>query len=444
MKIAYFSPFSPLKSGISDFSEELVMQLKDVDQIFIDIFTEKPKEISPKLAKSFEVFNIDDIHNDFLRCQYDYLLFQVGNSSKYHKKIVDVFMQYGGILELHDVYLFNYWLESTINLKNPNGLLKIMEECHGSEGKRVAKKIIENKYDIIPNDLLLKFPLNKTLIDRALAVIVHSDYARQMVKTIKPDANVKKIMHHTADLIEDYTSYKKKCREELNIPEDKFIIASFGFASVNKRILSILEALKRYNDNNDKKIYYYIVGEIQESIIINKIKKLKLNDYVVTVGYKELDEFKKYMGACDIVLNLRYPTQGESSGSLHRSLGMGKPIIATNIGAFMEYPDDVVLKVSYKEDEVDDIYRAISKLVSNKNLLKQYEENAYNYAYSKCNLKTNAENYMYLFFSLFCNYNDGYNYVEEADVITDRLFELGLAEDKAFLEQFYKKINLGI
>ena len=51
------------------------------------------------------------------------------------------------------------------------------------------------------------------------------------------------------------------------------------------------------------------------------------------------------MAACDIVLNLRYPTVGESSGSLLRALGLGKAVLVSEVGSFAEFSGDVCLKV---------------------------------------------------------------------------------------------------
>ena len=50
-------------------------------------------------------------------------------------------------------------------------------------------------------------------------------------------------------------------------------------------------------------------------------KQYDLEKEILVTGYTTIDQFKLYMGACDICFNLRYPTQGESSASLHRMLG---------------------------------------------------------------------------------------------------------------------------
>ena len=60
------------------------------------------------------------------------------------------------------------------------------------------------------------------------------------------------------------------------------------------------------------------------------------------------------MAACDVLVNLRYPTMGETSGSVIRALSLGKPLVVSDVGWFRELPDDVVLKVPVDEYEVDD------------------------------------------------------------------------------------------
>ena len=48
------------------------------------------------------------------------------------------------------------------------------------------------------------------------------------------------------------------------------------------------------------------------------------------------------MAACDVLVNLRYPTMGETSGSVIRALGLAKPLLVSDVGWFSELPDDAV------------------------------------------------------------------------------------------------------
>lgn len=53
MVIAYFSPFSPDRSGISDFSEELVLELSNFCQV--DLYSNKSIE-NKEIQEKFNVY----------------------------------------------------------------------------------------------------------------------------------------------------------------------------------------------------------------------------------------------------------------------------------------------------------------------------------------------------------------------------------------------------
>ena len=69
------------------------------------------------------------------------------------------------------------------------------------------------------------------------------------------------------------------------------------------------------------------------------------------------------MAACDVLVNLRYPTMGETSGSVIRALSLGKPLVVSDVGWFSELPDDAVLKVPVDDTEVDVLAAALGVAV---------------------------------------------------------------------------------
>jgi glycosyltransferase involved in cell wall biosynthesis len=100
------------------------------------------------------------------------------------------------------------------------------------------------------------------------------------------------------------------------------------------------------------------------------------------------------MDACDIVLNLRYPTVGETSGSLQRALGLGKAVIVSNIGSFAELPDDVCLKVGVGPEEEDLIFEFLSLLTSRPDLARAMGNRAKSWIERECNWGSVAERYI--------------------------------------------------
>lgn len=431
MKIAYCSPFNPIKSGISDFSEELVLELRDYANI--DLFY----NIAPnnkEIQHNFEFFNIKELYKDNVRKKYDIIVYHMGNNVEYHKSIYEAFMKFSGILELHDFSLHNFLAGDTYVHNDIEAYVNCVRYCHGENGVQIVQRFLDGIARAPWETHALELTVNKHLIDNAQGVIVHSDMAKQMVRGIRPNVPVVNIPLHTPDINENYVLEKKSAKQSLNHDEKTLIFGSFGYATRAKRILEILEALAMYKEKVSNNFHYYIVGKVEDIDVEGKIKAHSLENNVTVTGFTELEDFKTYMSACDICLNLRYPTHGESSASLHRMLGMGKPVIVSNIGSFEEYPDDIVLKVRCDMNEINDIYNSICELTRKRTILRERGEKAYNYAKENCDLKINAKRYISFFEQLICN---NFEY-DEIDSLLDKLFYLGL-EDNDYLEHLSRQ-----
>jgi glycosyltransferase involved in cell wall biosynthesis len=421
MKIAYFSPFNPQQSGISDFSEELILRLADF--MDIDIFYDV-KPSSPVLQR-FKMLKNKEIYNDETRAQYDFKIYHIGNNLNHHENIVRTFNDFPDILEFHDISIHNMAAGLTFAKGKNDDYLQFVSYSHGEYGLKIADDFLHNNGPTPWEKYAMELPCNKHLLDKARAVIVHSDLAKQMVKGIHARLPVKTIAHHTHDIVDDYDAYKKRCRKKLGIADKTLLFASFGFATPTKLIDSIIQSLARYKEKNAD-FMYYIVGEVYGLDLGALLTQCDLKDNVVATGFVSLDEFKTYMGACDIAFNLRYPTCGETSGSLHRLLGFGKPALVSDIGAFSEYPDNVVFKVAHDDGEIENIYKIICTLTENKELCHVYSKNAFDYAARYCSLEKNGWNYFN-----FLNSLKEHTYREEnpLDALLDGVDDIDLFND---------------
>lgn len=420
MKVAYFSPLNPQKSGISDFSEELLPYLKK--KFDVDIFVDGIKPTNNLLKQEFVIREMKEYNKESIRSQYDIAVFHIGNNYELHNHMVELFLKFGGILELHDISLHHYLAEKTVVRNNKQKYIDIMTYCHGQKGRKVAEQFWNGEIPAPWENLSMTFTVCKYLVDKATAVIVHSDFAKQTVKGMKKDAMVINIPLHTPDIEENYLENKVKCREMLGIDQNTVVMGAFGYVTSEKRILQIIEALKHCNQNNKKNFKFYIVGKVVGVDLDKKIKESKLDKKVIITGFTTLDEFKRYMGACDFCFNLRYPTQGESSASIHRMFGLGKPVIVTDIGTFEEYPEDVVIKVSYGKNEVRDIVNGLKKLISNSDLRDKMSKNSLEYAKKECSIEQNAQ----LYYDFFVNISNNTFENQYEDILVDKICELEL------------------
>src|SRR5258708_2660309 len=129
-----------------------------------------------------------------------------------------------------------------------------------------------------------------------------------------------------------------------------------------------------------------LVGEPHPEFSIEAaVQSMGLSASVRVVGFASIEDFGGYRGACDVVLNLRYPTVGESSGTLLRSLGLGKAVMVSDLGSFAEFPDSVCLKVPVGAGEEDLIFEYLNLLVSRPDLCRALGEVAKEWVRRECN-----------------------------------------------------------
>ncbi len=428
MRIGYCSPFNPMKSGISDFSEELIGALKKYVEIIV-FSPVKPSNLQEE--KNVEIHMLGELDNTELRESLDVIVYHVGNNPTYHGEIVDMLQKYPGIVEIHEIGLHHLFADRFFVKQGKEKYLEAVRYCHGQRGVKIARDFFDGKCGAPWNDHALDMCMARFVIEPARAVITHSETVKQMVLGMKQEVPVEKIMLHAEVDSPDYEMLKLESRKKLDFETKKIVFGSFGFVSEAKRIIPILDALTKLKKKTDD-FTFLVVGEnLTEIDFVREVQKRRLSDNVVITGFIPLDEFRTYIGACDFCLNLRYPTQGETSGSVHRMLGMGKPIIMTDIGSFGDYPDDIALKVRYDDNEVNDIYEAILSLINNSEGLELRKKKAYEYAVKYCDLDRNAQAYVNFFKQIAsASWKKG-----QIDTLIDTLVELNLT-DEVYMRHF--------
>jgi SAM-dependent methyltransferase len=85
---------------------------------------------------------------------------------------------------------------------------------------------------------------------------------------------------------------------------------------------------------------------------------------------------------------------GESSGTLLRSLGLGKAVVVSNVGSFAEYPDDVCLKVPVDQSEEDVLYEYLNLMASRADLRLALGSRAREWVARECNWDSVAQRYV--------------------------------------------------
>lgn len=375
-KIAFFTPLPPIQSGISDYSVDI---LNEISKYFdIDVYIDEGYNAKCDLKENINIFG----HKKFKENKdlYFDIIYQVGNS-EYHFYMWDYIVKYSGTVVLHD-----YNLHTSLYCK----LFQLGKKDYSSYKKYlrcdfdgdIAENIVKEAKNGSIFSKMQDIEVNGFITDYAKKIIVHSDYAhkkllikniKQNVRTIKSYAKIEEIVN------------SKELKEKKGYADD-IVFASFGHVHRTKRVIPILKAFKILSENYSN-VKYIFVGKLYaelEQSFNNYVSENGLEDIVKITGYTELDEFVEYIDLADVCFNLRYPYNGETSGSFMRLLAKGKSVIVNRIGSFEEVPDYACLKLTNvsemtKNQEVEEIYNAMNYFMNKENREK-YSLGARKYA----------------------------------------------------------------
>jgi glycosyltransferase involved in cell wall biosynthesis/SAM-dependent methyltransferase len=353
----------PARSGIADYSVVLVEHL----------------------AHGAEVDPVSQARPGFDPSGYDALIYQIGNNG-YHDYVYEAAVKHPGIVVLHESNLHHLMTDLTIRRDDWDGYVEACAYDGGEEARVFAERV--RRLEVGPD--YEGVPMLRRLLERSRAVIVHSKAVEADVRRAGFDGPVARIPHGAWLPDGDRMGF----RERLGLGEATPLIGVFGFLKPYKRVAESLRAMRRLI-RVQPEARMILCGEPHpEFPVASLIRGLGLEEHVRLLGYVPIEEFTGYISACDIVLNLRFPTVGESSGTLLRSLGLGRAVVVSDVGSFAECPDSICLKAPVDATEEDTLYEYLNLLVSRPGVARAMGERARRWVAEECNWERVAGLYL--------------------------------------------------
>lgn len=386
MKLAYFSPLSPQRSGISDYSEELLPHLA-VDAR-IDLFVDGFKPSNKSLCKAHRYFDYQNTPEELERLRdYDAVIYHMGNDHRYHAGIYQIANAFPGIVVLHDYTLQNFFWELAHAGKNMRLYLDELDACSDGSLRPSEAAARQPGAIIATHPEPLRYPLNCRVARNAEALIVHSEWSRSRLSDIAPAVPIAQINHHVLpddELTERVPMRKNKGR--------RVELASFGHITKEKgieRTLKVLAALRE-----QYQFHYTLVGQSDSFDVLDVARSYNLTDRVTVTGYVSMDEFKRRIAGTDVAINLRDSTVGETSGSVCRIMAAGVPCVVSNVGWFAELPDEATIKTETGADADASLHEQLRKLLDDAALRQRIGANAQRYVRQDHAIEKSAQSYL--------------------------------------------------
>jgi glycosyltransferase involved in cell wall biosynthesis/SAM-dependent methyltransferase len=408
MRLAYFSPLPPSKSGIADYSAELLPYLASGAEI--SVFVEQAKELRANEDRTdYRVYDVTHFNEIEAKKPFDLCLYHQGNNP-YHEYIYERALVKPGVVVMHEHCLHHLIAWKTLGRDDEDGYWDEMFYSYGRRGSQLAEM---RRRDVSSEYQQFLLPLNRRLVNHSLGIIVHNEYAATQLEGLwepppirEPQARrhqpnafspppVEIIPHHLSPKVYELDRWEaRECREALGLPPDRWLVASFGFVTQSKRIPILLSAFKHLLSILPQAMCLIVGEDHWKWSVAPLIEEMGLTGSVRLTGYTNERDFFRYLKAVDVVVNLRYPTAGETSGTLIRALGAGKPVIVSDFGQFGELPDEVCLKAALGPDEERHLYRQLRRLAYQPALRERLGRNAALWARQHCEISRSAVHYL--------------------------------------------------
>ncbi|HEX8253413.1 MAG TPA: glycosyltransferase [Thermoanaerobaculia bacterium] len=311
-RIAVFTPLPPTKSGVAHYSSLIVPALG---------------------ATAFD--SLDGYRRD----EFDEVIYQLGNNP-HHELMYAQAMKEPGVVVLHDLVLHHLIVELTLARGDVDAYVAALEANHGPAGAAWARGRAAGLHSEMGNFLM---PASVEIAQRAKSVIVHNRYARERLLSFGVTTPITVVPHPYVR--ETRTFDREALRARHGFTRDSRVIGFFGFLTSAKRAEVVLETFRAAREK-DQRLALLIVGEPAPNIDLGALQ----GEGIVMTGYVADEEFAAYYAIADRLVNLRYPSAGETSGTLIRAFDAAKPVAVSDYAQFAEFPDDCVFKLPFANE----------------------------------------------------------------------------------------------
>ena len=342
-KLAYISPLPPERSGISDYSAELLPELGrhyDIDVVV-------GREVSDlQIADAFPIRTVDWFRNH--ADDYDRVLYHFGNSP-FHQHMFELLQADSRDVVLHDFFLSSVvtYLECyglvpnawTAELYTSHGYEAVWQRFHSSDSQTLWGN----------SNVGWRYPCNLSVLQRAQGVIVHSEIFASPGGGVVRRQHARQLRSHPFCPPHGVTRNKVAARQALGFSASDFLVCAFGQLGQVKLNQRLLQAWLNSGLARDRNCYLLFVGENPATTMAKSYSPpsavFRPEGNIRITGWVDIGAFHQYLAAGDIAVQLRTLSRGETSAAVFDCMNHGLATIVNAHGTMAELDGDAVWKL---------------------------------------------------------------------------------------------------
>ena len=354
MRLAWFSPFPPVRSGVAAYSAEVVPLLRR-DRA-VDCFIDAPPDVDGAYAA-----------HDFAwrqrREPYDLVVYQLGNAPC-HDYMWAYLAAYPGLVVLHDGKLHHARARGLLSRGRADDYRAEFQFDRPEAVQDFAEYAVQG----LGGPIYYFWSMLRVVMRTARMIANHNPRVIAALREDYPEAAIEMLRMGVPASVSpgEAIDARARMRRELAIPPDATVFVAFGKMTAEKRIGSILRSFRALAGEGVN-AYLLLVGDDSDYKTLEG--EAAGTDRVRVTGYVEHDAMGAYLAAADVCLCLRWPTALETSASWLRCLAAGRATVITDLPHLVDVPAIVARTWRATHTAHDPVAVAIDLLDEDRSLL---------------------------------------------------------------------------
>ena len=290
--------------------------------------------------------------------EFDQILYQFGNSP-FHSHMFALLQRFPGAVVLHDFFLSSVLCYEQMTGGIPNAWTDALLHSHGEAALQAA--LVPANQEAVRQ----VWPCNLAVLQGATSVIVHSTQTLELARQwYGPQAGSN---WHVVPLPRSAPGpiARARARAALGIPDDAFVVCTFGFIDSSKLSHRLLQAWNASALAQDKHCHLVYAGANHGSefgvTMTAGIAASSGAKRIRIAGWTDEQVYRQYLQAADVGVQLRTESRGETSAAVSDCLNYGLATIVNANGSMAALPPDAVWKLADDFDNAD-LTRALEGL----------------------------------------------------------------------------------
>jgi glycosyltransferase involved in cell wall biosynthesis len=339
-RLGFLSPLPPERTGVATYSAAVLDGLRRIG------FTER--------HDLDVVWPLEPKHEGIVPW-YSLGIYQLGNNVEFHRDIYRFACQAPGLVVLHDLALDDF-VRGMVVAGDPLGFVAEREAA------RLRERL--STPDIVRNEPL-RDPFCGHVVRRARGVIVHSEFGRRYLRELGCRTPVFVVPHPPVEREEELrraATRAPRIRAPLERRGCRTLVVAPGDLNEAKQLGAVLAAVSRLEPD----VFVALVGRRIEGYDVDRaVAASGLGERVTLAADVDDEDFRAWILAADVVVDLRHPHRGEVSGSLARAMQAGRACVVSATGTYLDIPDDMVCRVGAGPTDPAELAATLRRLVEN-------------------------------------------------------------------------------